>query len=95
MGYSIFRPILKNVFSTLVVFFISSIVGNNVRKSSVRRQKGESQNGCFKKTKHVKFSEKRTFRTCVSGGKKCSFFGKSVVLCFLETPVLRFPLLPY
>ena len=29
------------------------IVGNKV--------KGESQNGCFKKTKHAKFSEKRTF----------------------------------
>ena len=25
--------------------------------SSVIRQKGESQNGCFKKTKHAKFSE--------------------------------------
>ena len=32
---------------------------------------------------------------CVSGGKKCSFFGKFGVLCFLETPVLRFTLLPY
>ena len=30
-------------------------------KSSVIRQKGESQNGCFKKTKHAKFFEKRTF----------------------------------
>ena len=29
------------------------------------------------------------------GGKKCSFFGKFDVLCFLETPVLRFALLPY
>ena len=29
------------------------------------------------------------------GGKKCSFFGKLGVLCFLETPVLRFVLLPY
>ena len=29
--------------------------------SSVVRRKGESQNGCFKKTKHVEFSEKRTF----------------------------------
>ena len=37
--------------------------------SSGIRQKGESQNGCFKKAKHV--------------------------LCFLETPVLRFALLPY
>ena len=33
--------------------------------------------------------------TCVSGGKNCSFFGKFGVLCLLETPVLRFVLLPY
>ena len=32
---------------------------------------------------------------CVSGGKKCLFFGKFGVFCFLETPVLRFALLPY
>ena len=32
---------------------------------------------------------------CVSGGKKCSFFGKFGVLCFLEIPVLKFALLPY
>ena len=32
---------------------------------------------------------------CVSGGKKYSFFGKFGGLCFLETPVLRFALLPY
>ena len=31
--------------------------------SSVIRQKSESQNGCFKKTNHAKFSEKRTFLT--------------------------------
>ena len=31
--------------------------------STVIRQKGESQNGCFKKTKHAKFSEKRRFLT--------------------------------
>ena len=29
--------------------------------SSVIRQKGESQNGCFKKTKHTKYSKKRTY----------------------------------
>ena len=28
---------------------------------------------------------------CVSGGKKCSFFEKFDMLCFLVTPVLRFP----
>ena len=70
------------------------IVGN--------KAKGESQNGCFKKAKYAKFSEKRTFLTpdmhtdvCVSGDKKCSFFGKLGVLSFLETLVLRFALLPY
>ena len=31
---------------------------------------------------------------CVSGRKKCSFFGKFGVLCFLETLVSRFALLP-
>ena len=31
--------------------------------SPVIRQKGETQNWCFKKTKHVKFSVKRTFIT--------------------------------
>ena len=32
-------------------------------KASVIKQNGESQNGCFKKTKHAKFSGKQTFRT--------------------------------
>ena len=32
---------------------------------------------------------------CVSWGKKCSFFGKFGVLCFLETLVLRFTLLSH
>ena len=67
--------------------------------SPVIRQKSESQNGCFKKTKHAKFFEKGTFLTPwyphVLEGKKCSFFGKFGVLCFLETPVLRFSVLPY
>ena len=68
-------------------------------KSSVIRQKGEFQNMCFKKTKHVNFSEKRTFLTPwyahVRNSKKRSFSGKFGVLCFLEIPVLRFALLPY
>ena len=57
-------------------------------KSSVIRRKGKYQNGCFKKTKHNKFSEKWTFLTPWYAhvhvrigwgggrGKKCSFFGK-------------------
>ena len=70
--------------------------------SSIVREKGEFQNGCFKKTKHAKFSWERTFLTpwysharVRSGGKKCSFSGKFGVLCFLETTVLKFALLPY
>ena len=43
--------------------------------ASVLRQKGESRNGCLKKTKHAKFSEKRTFFI--------RFFFK----VFFETPV--------
>ena len=40
--------------------------------SSVIRQKCNSQNECFKKTKHVKFSEKRTFITYpLIRGTKC------------------------
>ena len=47
----------------------------------VIRQKGESQTGCFKKIKHVKFSDKRTFLT--------------PWYALLGTSVLRFVLLPY
>ena len=42
----------------------------------------------------VKKNDKKKY-VCVLGGKKCSFFGKLGVLCFLETPVLRFALLPF
>ena len=51
--------------------------------SSVVRQKGESQNGGNKKTKHI------------LGGKKCLFSEKIGKLCFLVTSVLRFALLLY
>ena len=32
---------------------------------------------------------------CAYRGKKCLFFGKFDVFCFLETPVLKLALLPY
>ena len=46
-----------------IIIFI--ILLNVVREinTSVMRQKDEAQNECFKKAKHAKFSEKRTFRT--------------------------------
>ena len=34
-------------------------------------------------------------RVCLSGCKKCLFLRKFGVLCFLETPALRFACLPY
>ena len=58
-------------------------------KSSLIKQKAESQNGCFKKTKDTKFSEKRTFPTPWYADLRVSFFGKFDVLCFLETPFLK------
>ena len=49
------KSMLPSDFNTLNEWF-----HNN---SLVIRQKGESQNGCFRKTRHAKFSEKRTFLT--------------------------------
>ena len=43
--------------------------------SSVTRQKGESQNGCFKKTKDAKFSEKRTFLIPLIHTRTCAYQG--------------------
>ena len=53
-------------------------------KHQIVGNKGKGQ-VCFNKTNYV----------CVSGRKKCTFLGKFDVFCFLETPVLRFTLLPY
>ena len=63
--------IIKNIlpqYSQIITHFTNFpanmfLVGVRKNISSVIRQKGESQNGCFKKTKHAKFSEKRTFLT--------------------------------
>ena len=39
------------------------------------------------------FKENKTRQIFWGGGKKCSFFEKTAVLCFLETPVFRFALI--
>ena len=55
-----------------------------------------SKTGVSRKKKHAKFPKSEHFLPLsVSGGKKCSFFGKFGVLGFPETPVLRFALLSY
>ena len=69
--------------------------------SSLIRLNGVSQTGVSRKQSTVNFRKNEHFLpldthtyVCVSGSEKYSFFGKFGVLCFLETPVLRFTLLP-
>ena len=74
------------------------------RTSSVIRQKGKFQNGCFKKTKHAKFSEKRTFltpwyahvRVCIRGVRKVRFSENLACFVFLKHcfEIRAFALLP-
>ena len=57
--------------------------------SPVIRQKGESQNGCSKKTKHVKLSKKRTFLTLLIRTRTCAYQGvrnvrfSEILACFV------------
>ena len=67
------------IWGNFVVFFGSLRCIPDVVNSSVIRQKGEG----------------KTSVLCITGGKKCSFFGRFGLLCFLETPVLRFAFLHY
>ena len=64
-------------------------------KSSLIRQKGECENGCFKKTKHAKFFKKRTFltpwyahvRTCAyQGVRNVRFLENLAYFIFLKHP---------
>ena len=48
----------------------------------------------FPKNKHFLPPDTHTY-VCISRGKKCLFFGKFDMLCFLETPLLRIALLLY
>ena len=67
------------------------------------QEKGRISKQVFRKNKTRQIFQKtsksflliRSHTCAYQGGKKCSFFGKFGVLCFLETPVLRFALLPY
>ena len=79
----------------------------SVAKSSVIRKKGESQNGCFKKTKHAKFFVKRVFitswyahihiYTCAyQGVRKVRFSENLACFVFLKTrfEIRLFAILP-
>ena len=104
LNLEVLIPCIDMLFNTMSL--LSLVQGNKPGKlmildsSFVIRRTDESQNGCVKKTKHVKFSEKQTFltswyahvRVCVSGGMKCSFFGKPDVPFFFK--IHPFALLP-
>ena len=95
---------LRNQWRKLVDWFLYD--GKINLKSSLVKQKGKSQSGDNKKTKHNKFSKKRTFltpwyahvRVCTcayQGVKNVRFFGKFGVLCILVTSPLWFAFFPY
>ena len=70
--------------------------------SSVISQRGKSRSGCYKKTKHAKFSKKPKFLATWYAhvrvrmkGQQMLVFGKFGVLCFLVTTIFKFALLPY
>ena len=87
--------------------FVMSFSTNsfNLGKYTFRRKQGKranpktgfsrkqsSQN--FPKNEHSLPPDTNSY-ACVSGIKKCSFCGKFDALFFLETPALRYALLPY
>ena len=62
----------------------------NLKTDVTRRQNTPS----LPKNKHFLSPRVGNVRNVRNGGKKCSFFGKFGVLCFLVTSILRFALLP-
>ena len=62
-------------------------------KAYIKGKRANLKTGVLRKQSTPNFPENEYFLP--SGGKKCLFFGKFGVFCFLETPVLRFALLPY
>ena len=60
------KKLIQNYVEPLYIIDLTdfyAIEGSLYRNSPLIRQKGESQNGCFKETNHAKFSKKRTFIT--------------------------------
>ena len=89
------RRLLIVVISLIVIFVTLVWRKNNMKSAKSLRQK---------LLKHIElrwlsivlFSRCCfTIVRCYEGDKKCSFFWKFGVLCFLEIPILRFALLPY
>ena len=82
-------------YARLLLPFYTKRVGNkaNRRISKWVFQENKARQ-LFRKNKNFLPSDTHTY-VCISGGKKCKFSRKFGMLCFLETPKLRFALLPY
>ena len=89
---------IQNCMPHFTIFQVWMFLYSCSNTSSVIRQKVESQNGGDKKTKHTKYLKKQTHLTPwyahIPVGKKCFFFRKFCVFCFLMTSFEKFPL-PY
>ena len=72
---------------TWKLFHDPEIVGNTA--------KGRISKRMFQENKACQIFRKTNISYSASGSKKCSFFGKFDMLCFLETPILISVLLPY
>ena len=71
------------------------VVDNKTKRANLKTGvSGKQSTSKFPKNKHFLPPDTHTY-VCISGGKKYLFFGNFDVLCFPETPVLRFALLPY
>ena len=83
------RPVVYNGPVLLVL-----IVGNKAKgRISKRAFQENKSHQIFRKT-NISYPVTRT-RTCADQGVRNVCFSENLVCCFLETPVLRFALLPY
>ena len=87
MLISRFNSDVLGVFSYTCKIFLVEFVGNKVKRQILKRLFQENKaRQTFRKT-NISYPLIRT--------RNVRFFEKFGVLCFLETPVLRFALLPY
>ena len=70
------------------------VINKGKERISKRVFKKKQSTPNFPKNEHLLPPDKRKY-VCVSGVKKCSFFGQFGVLCVLEAPVVILTLLPH
>ena len=92
------KILVEKVYKQSLSSFFSNIwpILQNTLEFVVNKAKGRISKPVCQENKAGRIFRKTNISyMCVSGKKKCSFFEKFGVLCFLVTPVLKFALLPY